>query len=136
MEEQALPEEIRKKASVSTGGEHAWRMADFEEAVLAAASANLAVVGGQVQFQLSDGVCEPYWLDYDAARRAENEPWDVYVRRSASEILTAFRSLCARTDFREEAMTWEFIRDKVENESIDPTDYLWFVLYFAANDAS
>jgi hypothetical protein len=135
MDEQSLPNEIRDRASVSPGGEHAWRMADVLEVVAAAQSVGLAVLGGQAQFQFVDGVCEPYWLEYGWQERTPGEDWDSFVRRSADEVLAAFELLCSKTDFRKVALDWEFIRNKIENGGIEPMDHLWFVLYFKANDA-
>ena len=62
--------------------------------------------------------------------RQGDEDWPTYVTRSAHETLTAFRRLWETVDFTNEAMQWEFIRQKVQVEGIDPLNYLWFVLYF------
>jgi len=45
-----LPEAVRRKASVSDGGEHAWRQHDAEEVLQEARAAGLACLGGQVHF--------------------------------------------------------------------------------------
>ncbi len=42
MEEQALPKDILSKASISPGGEHAWKMKDIPEVIEAARIAGLA----------------------------------------------------------------------------------------------
>jgi len=111
-------------------------MADVPDVVAAAQSANLAVVGGQPQFQFPDGVCEPYWLEYDSKARQPGELWGSFVSRSAREVLDAFQALCSKTDFRKEALGWEFIRLKLEKDGTDPMEHLWFVLYFQSDEAS
>ena len=136
MEETFLPEALRARASVAAGGEHAWRQADIASVIAAAQIIGLATLGGQAQFQFSDGTCEPYWLDYTPAPRQAGEDWQTYVTRSAHETLTAFNRLCETVDFTDEAMQWEFIRQKMQVEGIDPLNYLWFVLYFDAEPPS
>jgi len=130
MSEEYLPVDMRQKANVALGGEHAWRIGDFEAVVLTAKSVNLASLGGQVQFILPEGTCEMHWINYDSEGQKANESWNVYVERSASEVLTKFRSVCGSVDFMKEANDWRVIREKIENESIDPLEYLWFVGYF------
>jgi hypothetical protein len=132
MEELALPGVIRRKASITPGGEHAWRMEDVEETIAAAANAGLACLGGQVQFQLPGATCEAYWLNYDPTERQANEPWKDYVCRAAEETREAFRRLCRETDFREVAREWEFMRTKIDREGYDPMDDVWFVLDFVS----
>jgi hypothetical protein len=136
MDEFALPEVIRAKAAVTPGGEHAWRLGDVEEVVLAAEAAGLGCLGGQVQFRPPEGTCEAYWLTYDPNERRPGEPWGDYVSRTARETLSAFRRLCRDTDFRAVARDWEFIRTKMDREGYDPTRDLWFVLYFETEPAS
>ena len=135
MEEDLLPEHIRRKATVS-GNEYAWRMDDFPAVIVAARSVGLAVRGGVAQFHLADCVCEPFWLRYSAERRSQHETWDAYVQRSTTEVSAAFASMCESTDFVKEAMEWEDIRTKVQGDGVDPMDYLRFVIYFESNDAS
>ena len=136
MEESFLPDTIRSKASVSIGGEHAWRKGDFVEVIQAARTAGLAAIGGQVQFQFPDGTCEAYWLDYKAVEEQPDEQWHVYVERSAREVSEQFHALCDRTDFSSEALTWAFIRNKVNTEGMNPIDHLWFIIYFQAKDGT
>ena len=127
-----LPEAVRRKASVSVGGEHAWRRHDVEEVLHEAASIELACLGGQVQFQLRNGICEAYWLTFDPQPQREAEAWSDYVSRSSAEALEGFRRICRGTDFRAVARDWELIRTKMDREAYDPMDDLWFVLYFTA----
>ncbi len=136
MDEEFLPQEIRAKAKITPGGEHAWRKEDFAVVVLAARRAGLASIGGQVQFIFPDGTCELYWVNYDSEEQKPDETWSAYVERSAEEVLKSFDLVCASTDFEKEAGRWPFIREKIEKEKINPLDYLWFVGYFNAEKAS
>ncbi len=136
MEELALPEIIRSKASITPGGEHAWRIGDVEETIEAACEVGLGCLGGQVQFQLPEGTCEAYWLAYDPTERRAGEPWRDYVCRAAQETRDAFRRVCRETDFRRVAREWEFMRTKIDREGYDPMNDLWFVLYFDKEPAS
>ena len=135
MEEAALPESIRRKASIAPGGEHAWRQRDVEEAIGAAREAGLGCLGGQVQFQPAGETCEAYWLNYDPEEQRAGEPWPDYVSRSAAETLDAFRRICRETDFRAAAREWESLRTKMDGEGYDPVADLWFVLYFMKKPA-
>ena len=135
MSEDRLPESIRRKASVSPEGEHAWRQADVEEAIEAARDTGLGCLGGQVQFRPPDGICEAYWLKCDPAERQPEESWQEYVSRSADETLEAYRQLCRTTDFRAVAREWEVLRASMDRDGYDPTTGLWFVLYFVSEEA-
>jgi hypothetical protein len=81
--EQRLPISILDKAIKSTN-EFGWIQEDFSEVIKAARNAQLAVIGGQVQYVLPDGTCELYWLSYDPADRQINEPWLAYCDRTAN----------------------------------------------------
>lgn len=136
MEELGLPDAIRQSASVSAGGEHAWRKDDVENVLTAAREAGLGCLGGQVQFQAREGTCEAYWLNYDPEERRTDEPWPEYVSRSAEEALAAFRRICQETDFAAVAREWDVLRARTECEAYDPVADLWFVLYFVGEAAS
>jgi hypothetical protein len=128
-----LLEAVRHKASVSVGGEHAWRQHDVEEVLREAVAVGLACLGGQVQFQTREGICEAYWLNFDPQPQRESEAWSDYASRSSDEAQEGFRRLCQQTDFRSVAMEWEFLQQG-RAESYDPLDDLWFVLYFTTQD--
>ena len=133
MEEQSLPKDILSKASISPGGEHAWKMEDIPEVIEAARAAGLANLGGQPQFQDPIGTAEPYWLNFEPTERKANESWHRYIDRSATETLAAFNNLCQSTDFeREGCKNWPHIKEAKE-KGINPTEHLWFVLYFEKN---
>ena len=130
MEEQALPKDILSKASISAGGEHAWKMEDVPEVIEAARIAGLANLGGQPQSQGPIGTAEPYWLNFEPSEQKANENWQSYVDRSASETLASFNKLCQSTNFeREGCKNWPHIK-KAKEKGINPLEHLWFVLYF------
>jgi hypothetical protein len=130
-----LPEAVRRTAAVSVGGEHAWRPDDVEEVIREARAQGLASLGGQMQFQTQQGVCEACWLNVDPQPQRESELWPDYVSRSSDEALEGFRRLSRGTDFRSVAREWELIRTKMDREADDPLDDLWFVLYFATESS-
>lgn len=128
MSERLLPEDLLLKASVSGGGEHAWRKNDVEAVLEAARDASLASLGGQPQFQLPDGTCEPYWLNYGSDERRPDEPWQDFVDRSVDETSSTFRRICQKTDFQREARQWQFLKEKIDHQGYDPLQDLWFVI--------
>lgn len=130
MTEDKLPLKIREKARVSTGGEYAWKKNDVEEVIDSAQELGLACIGGQPQFQLSDGTCELYWVNYDSTERNNDELWEDYVKRSAYEVKTEFYRKCIETDFEKEAKEFDFLKDKMKEKDFKSIDYLYFVLYF------
>ena len=136
MNEIELPEEVKSKANISEGGEFAWRESDFEAAITSAKENNLASIGGQVQFIFPNATCELYWINFDSNDQESDESWESYVERSADEVLTVFRKVVEETDFRKEALEFNFIKNKIETEEIDPLDYLWFVGYFNSKPAN
>jgi hypothetical protein len=136
MDESALPDPIRRKASITPGGEYAWRTGDVEEAITAACDTGLACLGGQVQFQVAGRTFEAYWVTYDPGERRVGEPWREFATRSCRETLEAFRRVCRETDFRVLARHWEILRNRVASGTYDPTNDLWFVLYFQAEPPS
>jgi hypothetical protein len=109
---------------------------DVEEVLRAAASVELACFGGQVQFQIRDGICEAYWLNFDPQPQREGEALSDYVSRSSSEALEGFRRLCSATDFQSLAREWQFIATKMDREAYDPISDLWFVLYLASESTT
>ena len=133
MEEEALPKDLLSKASVSPGGEHAWKMEDIPKVIEAARVAGLANLGGQPQFQGPIGTAEPYWLNFEPAKRTNDENWQHYVNRAAAETLEAFRRLCKETDFEKEGcQNWGHIKEAKE-KGMNINEHLWFVLYFKSN---
>lgn len=134
MTEDKLPQRIKEKAKISTGGEYSWRKNDIEEVIDCAQKLGLACIGGQPQFQLPDGTCELYWINYDSTERKHEELWGDYVNRTAQEVKAEFHRRCIETDFEKEAKEFYFLKDKMKEKDFKSTDYLYFVLYF--NDES
>ena len=133
MEEEALPKELISKASITLGGEHAWKMEDIPKVIEAARVAGLANLGGQPQFQGLIGTAEPYWLNFEPLERKAEENWQHYIDRAAKETLQAFNHLCETTDFEQEGVkNWKHIKEAKE-KGININEYLWFVLYFESN---
>ena len=133
MEEKALPQELLSRASVSPGGEHAWKMEDVPKVIEAAKAAGLANLGGQPQFQGPIGTAEPYWLNFEPTEINNNESWQQYVNRAASETLESFSRLFKETDFEYEGcQNWKHIKEAKE-KGMNINEHLWFVLYFDDN---
>jgi len=133
MEEETLPKVLISKASITPGGEYAWKMDDIPKVIEAARIAGLANLGGQPQFQGPIGTAEPYWLNFDPSDRNAKENWQQYVNRAAAETLEAFKRLCKETDFDEEGVkNLKHIKEAKE-KGLNVTEHLWFVLYFESN---
>ena len=66
-----LPHDLLQRASLR-GSEYAWPIEDIPKVIEAARQANLASIGGQLQFRLPDGgTCEdPHKVDKCGALRA------------------------------------------------------------------
>ena len=125
-----LPERIRLKADIR-GNEYAWRRADLPEVLAAAREAELATLGGEVQFRLEDGTCELYWHSFDSAKRADGESWSSYVERTNRETLASLERLPSEETLVVDGVTkFEFLRD-CANRGVDLLDFLWYVCYFA-----
>lgn len=95
----SLPKEIREKAVLNSSGEYCWRIPDVEGSIQAGRAAQLACLGGTVQFHLEDGICEPYWLSFEPNPRLPDETFETYVNRGAEDALAGMRKLSAETDF-------------------------------------
>jgi hypothetical protein len=85
--ENRLPKLILDKAIKSTN-EFGWTQNDFLEVVETARQNFMAIIGGQIQYVLTDGTCELYWLSYDPDKRQLNEDWLTYCNRTAKNVLT------------------------------------------------
>lgn len=133
MTERQLPSVVLEKATLR-GNEYAWPFNAVEDAIESAARAGYAVIGGQPQFRLPDATYEMYWIDIDASEREEGEAWEQYVVRSAKEVIEAFRSVVASTDFKNEAQRWPALEEKMSRG--EPVlDQLCAVLYFESEEA-
>jgi hypothetical protein len=128
-----LPPSILAKASLR-GKEYAWPLDAVEEAIAAGRAAGLVTLGGQVQFRLPDGICELYWISANAGERRPDESWDVFVNRSADEMLRQFREEVVVHDFLSEARSWPFLRRQID-KGVDVLCCLYFVLYFETEES-
>ncbi|MDC0435215.1 hypothetical protein OAM69_06215 [bacterium] len=129
-EREYLPENLLRKASVSEGGECAWKQEDVSEVINAAKRASVVNLGGQPQFQGPIGTSEPYWLNFGPSERNENEAYSEYVERAATETLAAFQHMVNNTNFIQVGVeNWEHIRE-ANIAGMDILNHLWFVLYF------
>ena len=129
MDEKLLPENILKKAHISTGGEYSWHKEDFIEVIEAARSIGLASIGGNVQYIFPDGIYDLYWLTYDSKDWKPGEAWADYVDRSATEVIEGFMKLCSTTNFHDIAREERFAHKRVILEG-EPNSNLWFINYF------
>lgn len=128
-ERKYLPPEILERAVLS-GNEYGWKRADFTEVVDTAVQNGLAVIGGQVQFRLSDGTCELYWHKYDPHPRNEREGWDEYCQRTKTECLAQFAIIPNDKELIGEGIrTFSFLSKKA-NEGIRLEEFLIFIIYF------
>jgi hypothetical protein len=123
-----LPSDLTEGASLR-GHEYAWPL-DAVPAVLAKAQLlGLGCLGGQFQFRTPDSICEMYWLNADSVDRSLDEPWDRYVTRSCSEVLSAFTALASSTNFHFEASRWSAVPE-LSGLGATPEQYLCFVADF------
>ena len=90
------------------GDEYGWSVASFPVALERAEAHGYACLGGQFQFRLDAATCEMYRLSADSQERLPGESWPDYSRRSCSEVRQNFQRLISQTDFRKEALEWNF----------------------------
>lgn len=132
-EEKYLPTEILQKAIVS-GKEYGWKRADFKEVVNKAIEIGLAIVGGQVQFNLPDGTCELYWHKYNTTERKSAENWMDYCQRTKDECLSQFEKLPTNNELIKEGIeSFKFLKEKSEINA-ELNDFLIFILYFNGSE--
>jgi hypothetical protein len=130
--ENKLPKHILEKA-VKSGNEFGWRQSDFIEVVETVRQMELAIIGGQIQYILTDGTYELYWLSYDPITRQKNENWKDYCNRTAKECSEKFQTMISHIDIENEAINnFESIKTKKEN-GINLSEFLTFILSFEDN---
>lgn len=123
-----LPPHLLTRA-VESGGEFGWRKKEFLVALHGAAAEGFACTGGQFQWVLPDGTCEPYWLNADSTPRAPGESWSSYVKRTEAEVEKGYELLLHTIDFDAEADKLDLLREmRSKGASLD--EYLIFVAYF------
>lgn len=115
--------------AVPSGNEFGWRSSDFLMVLRSAAAEGFACLGGQFQWVLPDGRCEPYWLNADASPRQPGESWTTYVHRTEAEVAEGFEFLLRTTDFDTEVEKWQYLKEK-KAQGVPVNDYLVFIAYF------
>lgn len=130
--ESLLPAEILSRA-VRSGEEFGWRREDVADAIAAAPAAGLAVLGGQVQFRLPEGICELYWMPYEPSDRGDGESWESYTARSARETLNALQSVLSQDLVQEGVAAFEFLREK-QSQGVDLQQHLLFLVVFQTRE--
>jgi len=107
---------------------------EFLDVLHEAASIGFACIGGQFQWVLPGGTCEPFWLNVDSNPHHRGESWASYVERAEAEVKGGYELLLRTTDFNAEADKWEFLREQKEN-GISLDDCLIFIAYFSCKRA-
>ena len=92
--ESRLPLDVLQRASLR-GNEYAWPIEDIPKVIEAARQANLASIGGQLQFRLPDGgTCECYWIEVDTYKSVPASlPWQERINQTAAVALADFSRL-------------------------------------------
>lgn len=132
-DDEVLPEAVKHTAHIIHGC-YVWRISDVENAIELCRQAGLLCLGGEVQFFIDGGICEAYWLCFDASERNEMETWQEYVDRAAKEVGSLFRQRCNETDFVETAKQWEVLSKRIEDPGFDPMKCLVFALDFVTEE--
>jgi hypothetical protein len=135
--ETKLPSDLLERASLR-GNEYAWPIEDIPAVIDAAEKANLASLGGQLQFRLPDGgTCECYWVEVDALRDCpDNLTWKERVRITAAGTRQQFNELRQRYDFVSEGRD-SFCKHLTELEASggSVTDAMRFVWYVQSEES-
>ncbi len=127
--EERLPKEILHLASL-LGNEYAWKPRDIPPVFRAAQRANLAVVGGQLQFRLPDATCELYWIQFKSSPKHSEETWSEFVQRSVAECSSQFSQLTEKYDFVTEGINAFASLRRIKDSGTDVNEYVCFVVYF------
>jgi hypothetical protein len=95
-----LPHDVLQRASLR-GNEYAWPIEDIPKVIEAARQANLASIGGQLQFRLPDGgTCECHWVEVDTYTSVPASlPWRERVNQTATVALADFSRLISQFDY-------------------------------------
>ena len=129
--EEQIPDSLRRRASLR-GGEYAWPVEDIPNVIEAARLANLASLGGQLQFRLPDGgTCECYWVEIDPLVGLPPDlSWAERVSQTAERSLAAFHDLRSKFDFIREGRTaFADHLGKYEADGGDLSQAMCFVWY-------
>jgi hypothetical protein len=133
-----LPHQILRRASLR-GNEYAWPIEDIPRVIEAARRANLASIGGQLQFRPRDGrTCEFYWIEVDTYKSVPTSlTWQERVNQTAAVALADFSRLLSRFDFVAEVRrSFPGALQTLETEGGDPSQAICFVWYLDDGESS
>ena len=133
-----LPHAILQRASLRAN-EYAWPIEDIPNVIEAARQADLASIGGQLQFRLPDGgTCECYWVEVDTYKSVPASlPWQERVDQTAAVALAVFSHLLSKFDFVTEGRrSFAEHFKRVEAEGGDPVKTMCFVWYLEDGGSS
>jgi hypothetical protein len=136
--ESRLPLDVLQRASLR-GNEYAWPIEDISKVIEAARQANLASIGGQLQFRLPDGgTCECCWIEVDTYKSVPASlPWQERINQTAAVALADFSRLLSKFDFVAEGRrSFAEHFNRLEAEGGDPTQTMCFVWYLDDGESS
>jgi hypothetical protein len=119
-----LPEELTR------GGEYAWSISSFPDALLLAPAIGFACLGGQFQLRPGpDTIYELFWVEANSSEKLSSESRISYAARSCSDVSERFTYLLRTIDFREEALKFKSL-DSWLVPGRPLTEFLVFNAYF------
>jgi hypothetical protein len=123
--EKLLPKGLLARASFR-GNEYAWSIHNIPEVIDAARAANLASLGGQLQFRLPDAICECYWIEVDTAEIAgDSLSWPQVVEKSATVALSDFENILQDVDLLVEGL--KAFPDYDADELSEAMCFVWYL---------
>jgi hypothetical protein len=126
-----LPAEVLARA-VMSGREYAWRVADIPMVIEAAREAELASIGGQLQFLIpTGGTCECYWVEVDPSKQLEEGlEWPLVVAETHDIALREFAEIQEKYDFIEEGRrAFDEHLSSAERAGFSIEEMMYFVWY-------
>ena len=131
-----LPRHLIERASKD--GEFAWSIDDVPAVIEAARDANLASIGGQLQFRFPGATCECYWVEVDTYKSVPSwASWQERVDRTAAVARAEFALLLRKFNFLAEGRnSFPEVFAETERRGQDPARAMWFVWYHQAEKES
>jgi hypothetical protein len=133
-----LPHDVLQRATLQ-GNEYAWPVEYIPKVIEAAREAELASIGGQLQFRLPDGgTCECYWVEVDTYKSVPASlPLQERINQTAAVALADFSRLLSKFDFVAEGRrSFAEHFKRLEAEGGDPTQTMCFVWYLDDGESS
>jgi hypothetical protein len=132
VEQRHLPRELLDRASLRHG-EYAWPVTDIPLVIETVRRANLANVGGQLQFRFHDAtICECYWVEVDTYKVVpQSLSWNERVAQTAAAALAGFLSISEKYDFLEQGRCFTKIVGE-EARGLNLQEAMCFVWYVDA----